>query len=221
MIQEAIKHLRSVEPVLERLMEKARPVNVKARRSTFLLTGLLFSQSQWGAAAAAESYLSALRGEIAQTRSNLATLSRSADRAATEFAAGGNLRAAGRQADFIGEACGRAGGLMAVAPLNQGSPTNHDVILYAVPGSTDAEDLKVIDRWQKQGATVIQFRSRAGLYRNHVPVDTVANVVDLWTWTGEFVAACTRLGRMPVLIPKLWSARRPRAGKEIPGEEVS
>jgi DNA-3-methyladenine glycosylase II len=32
MIHKAVKHLRSVDPVLERLMEKAGPVNVKARR---------------------------------------------------------------------------------------------------------------------------------------------------------------------------------------------
>ena len=43
--------------------------------SAFLLAGLLFSQSHWGAAATAENYLSALHGAIAQTRSNLVTLS--------------------------------------------------------------------------------------------------------------------------------------------------
>jgi hypothetical protein len=185
----------------------------------FLLAGLLFSQARWSAATAAEDYLSALHGTIAQTRSNLATLSKSADRAATEFAAGGNLRVAGRQADFIGEACGRAGGLMAIAPLNQDSPTNHDLILYAVPGSPDAEDLKFIARWQEQGATVIQFSSNAGLYRNQFPVDTVANVVGLWTWTGEFVAACTRLGRMPVLYQSYGLPGGPERGKKYQGKK--
>jgi hypothetical protein len=303
MIQKAAEHLKSVNPVLERLMEKAGPVNVKARRvavsqslapamfghalltplaprgtsgeragergflkisrllslalssasrksgdlsaplpcwpcrgvtpsairspplprrwgipSALLLAGNLLCHAHWGSAATAENYLSALHSTIAQTRSNLAMLSQSADRAAAEFAAGGNLRVAGRQADFIGEACGRAGGLMAIAPLNQGSPTNHDVILYAAPGSPDAEDLKVIDQWQARGATVIQFTSSAGLYRGHFPVDTVANVVNLWTWTGEFVAACTRLGRMPVLYQSYGLPGGPERGKKYQGK---
>ena len=58
----------------------------------------------------------ALKCTIEQTRSNLATLAKSADRAATELVSGGNLLVAGRQPDFIAEACGRAGGLMAIAP---------------------------------------------------------------------------------------------------------
>jgi hypothetical protein len=45
----------------------------------------------------------------------------------------------------------------------------------------------------------VSFHSGAGLYRGHFPLDTVANVVELWAWTGEFVAACTRRGKMPVL----------------------
>ena len=30
-----------------------------------------------------------------------------------------------------------------------------------------------------------------------VPTDPAANIVALWAWLGEFIAACTRLGRMP------------------------
>ena len=186
--------------------------------NALLLAGVLLCHPHWVSAAVPGNYLSALHSTIAQTRSNLAMLSQSAYRAAVEFAAGGNLRVAGRQADFIGEACGRAGGLMAIAPLNQGSPTNHDIILYAVPCSPDAEDLKVINQWQERGATVIQFSSRAGLYRDRVPVDTVANVVSLWSWTGEFVAACTRLGRMPVLYQSYGLPGGPERGKKYQGE---
>jgi hypothetical protein len=183
-----------------------------------VLAGILLCHPHGVSAAVAENYLSALHSTIAQTRSNLAVLAKSADRAAAEFAAGGNLRVAGRQADFIGEACGRAGGLMAIAPLNQGSPTNHDVILYAVPGSPNAEDQEVIDEWQARGATVIQFSSRAGLYRGHVPVDTVANVINLWAWTGELVAACTRQGRMPVLFQSYGLPGGPERRKKYQGK---
>jgi hypothetical protein len=182
------------------------------------VAGALFAQSHRGGAAVTDNYLSTLRGVITVTRSNLATLTLSADRAAADFAAGGNLRVAGRQADFIAEACGRAGGLMAVAPLGQASPTNHDVILYAVPGSPNPEDVKFMDQWQGQGAMVIRFNSPAGLYRGHAPVDTVANVMDLWAWTGEFVAACTRLGRMPVLYQSYGLPGGPERGKKYQGQ---
>jgi hypothetical protein len=147
-------------------------------------------------------------------------LTASADRAAAEFVAGGNLRVAGRQADFIAEVCGRAGGLMAIAPLDQRIPTKHDVILYAMPDSTNAEDLKTLDRWRELGATVIQFDSRARLYRGHFPMDTVANIVDLWAWTGEFVAACTRLGKMPVLYQSYGSPGGPERGKKYQGKKI-
>jgi hypothetical protein len=189
------------------------------KRRALLLAALLVGHSEWAAAAGTESYLSALQGTLTQSRSNLVGLAKSADRAAAEFVAGGNLQVAGRQADFIAEACGRAGGLMAIAPLNQQTPTKHDIILYAVPGSTKAEDLKAIDGWRQQGATVVLFDSQAGLYRDHFPMDTVANVVDLWTWTGEFVAACTRLGRMPVLYQSYGLPGGPERGKKYQGKK--
>jgi hypothetical protein len=148
---------------------------------------------------AAENYLTRLQDTIARSRTNLATVTKSAGRAAGEYLTGGNIWAAGRQADFISEACGRAGGLMAIAPLGGSAPARHDIILYAVPGALEQDDLKRLDQWREKGATVIQFSSPAGVFDKHFPIDTVANVVDLWTWTGEFVAACTRLGQMPVL----------------------
>ena len=168
--------------------------------------------------AAAQNYLSGFQATIAQTRSNLATLAKSAERAADEFVAGGGFWVAGRQADFIAEACGRAGGLMAVAPLGERVPANRDVILYAVPGSLSPEDLNIIGQWQEKGATVIKFSSPSGLYRDYFPIDTVANLVELWTWTGEFVAACTRLGKMPVLYQSYGLPGGPERGKKYQGK---
>ena len=106
---------------------------------------------------------------------------------------------AGRQPDFIAEACQRAGGLTAIAPLTNHVPASRDVILYAVPGSFDDNDRKILEDWRGKGAMVITFCSPAGLFRDKFPLDTVINVTELWTWTAEFVAACTRLGKMPVL----------------------
>ena len=35
---------------------------------------------------------------------------------------------------------------MAIAPLNKQAPTNHDIILYAVPGRINNEDSKIIEQ---------------------------------------------------------------------------
>ena len=201
-------------PCLMSQDSKLYPVN-----GVLLIAAILLWHPHWASGEpVADNYLWRLRNSITQTRSNLATLTKSADRAADEFVSGGNLWVAGRQADFIAEASGRAGGLMAIVPLGQHVPTKHDVILYAVPGSFDPGDLKIVDQWQEQGATVIKFSSSAGLYRNHFPIDTVANIVNLWTWTGEFVAACTRLGKMPILYQSYGLPGGPERGKKYQGK---
>ena len=170
-------------------------------------------------AAPTENYLSRLQNAISQTRSNLATLTKSADLAATNFVSGGGLWVAGRQADFISEACGRAGGLTAIAPLGNHVPTNHDTVLFAVPGPLDAADLKLRDQFRETGATVITFCSPAGLYDDKFPIDTVANIVELWTWTGEFVAACTRSGKMPILYQSYGLPGGIERGKKYQGKK--
>ena len=43
------------------------------------------------------------------------------------------------------------------------------------------------------------FVQRRALFREKLPLDTVVNAAELWMWTAEFVAACTRSGKMPVL----------------------
>jgi hypothetical protein len=184
----------------------------------FLVAVLLCPSLRASEPLAAENYLSRLQDTIAASKSNLATFTNSAAKAAAEYLAGGNIWAAGRQADFISEACGRAGGLMAIAPLGERVPTRHDIVLYAVPGALEQDDLKMLGQWHEKGATVIQFSSPAGVFGNHFPIDTVANVIDLWAWTGEFVAACTRLGQMPVLYQSYGLPGGPERGKKYEGK---
>src|SRR5215471_12295152 len=76
----------------------------------------------------ATNYLSLLQESILSSRSNLTTITASAEGAAREFLFGGNLWVAGRQEDFVAEASGRAGGLMAIAPLGHQTPVRHDTI---------------------------------------------------------------------------------------------
>ncbi len=191
-----------------------------AMNKIILLIFMFLGSSLWTSGAQkAQDYLSRLQSTIVQIRTNLATLTTSAEQAAHEFKSGGRLWAAGRQADFIAEACGRAGGLMAIASLGRQVPTNHDVILYAVPDKLHETDLKTITAWREKGVIVISFSSPAGMFNNRYPLDTVANVVELWTWTGEFVAACTRLGTMPVLYQSYGLPGGPERGKKYQGKK--
>lgn len=143
-------------------------------------------------------YVSRLQQTLLKSRSRLPEFTKSAEEASARFVAGGTLWVTGRQQDFIDEACGRAGGLMSIRRLGEETPAKGDIILYAAPGKLNDEDLKSIEQLEKTGALVIRFDSAAGMYDKKFPVDTVANVIDLWTWTGEFAAACMRRGRMPV-----------------------
>lgn len=182
---------------------------------------LIASSTFWIAPSVAgqEMYLDRLRVTLAGIGTNLPAVTESAEQAAADFVAGGNVWAAGRQADFISEACGRAGGLMCIAPLGQHAPTNHDVVLFAVPGRLEANDSAQIESWRKAGARVVGFDSAAGLFQERYPLDTVANVCAMWVWTGEFVAACTRGGKMPVLYQSYGLPGGPERGKKYQGKK--
>jgi len=190
----------------------------------------------------AKEYLARLQKVVAQSRSRLPHITLSAERAARNFVNGGKIWAAGRQIDFIDEACGRAGGLMSIAPLDVKSPAVHDIVLYAVPENLNDDDIRLISSWSKTGAYVVAFAQMAkkaapitliescdpadsvGLavlvdqQKKLCPVDTVANVINLWTWTAEFASACTRLGIMPVFYKRFGLPGGPERGKKYAGK---
>jgi hypothetical protein len=165
-------------------------------------------------------YLTRLSDAVELTRVQMPQITASAEAAAARVTRGGRLYVAGTQADFAAEMLDRAGGLAMVSAvpriLNRG-----DVVLYAVPSRLTVADRIRISHWQSQGVFVVGFASaklssdpyfqpdvlidsgdEEGLLLGDgtiCPSDTVMNLVNAWTWTGEFVAACTRLGRMPVL----------------------
>jgi uncharacterized phosphosugar-binding protein len=155
-------------------------------------------------------------------RQQIPEMTASAETAAKLIINGGTLWAGGRQKDFIAEACGRAGGLMGIKPLDdENAVKKNDVVLYAVPETLRKEDIKKIQDWAGRGVYVLTFacrenelgsniilgdlKSSAGLtVTDHskckmCPVDTISNVIYLWAWTGEFVSACSRQGKMPIL----------------------
>ncbi len=178
------------------------------------------SVSRLAAAAPSSNYLGRLREALAAIHANLPAITTSAELAARGFLAGGNLWVAGRQDDFMAEACGRAGGLMAIRALGKQGPTDQDTILYAVRGRLEQTDTDKIAQWRANGVSVVVFASTAGLFDNRVPLDTVINVGELWTWTGEFVGACTRRGKMPILYLSYGLPGGPERGKKYQGKKV-
>ena len=149
-------------------------------------------------------------------------MSKSADIAAERIIhGGGHLYVTGTQTDFPRELIERAGGLVGITTPPPKLLERGDVILFAVRSRIEPPEQERISTWRKQGGYVIAFASRS-LSNNPyfppdvlidtgerdglpladgklAPADTVLNVANAWAWTGEFVGACTRRGRMPVV----------------------
>jgi hypothetical protein len=171
-----------------------------------------------------QSYLQLLNRGIGDCRRQLPVITQSAEQAASRTIMGARLWVAGRQHDFISEATERAGGLMFIRPLDVNSLHPNDSILYAVPGDLNSQDLAAFRTWNDKDVYVVAFASgtlpqginlsdRTTLIKNSIspglpvnynsrqmlcPLDTVLNVLNLWTWTAEFASASLRQGKMPV-----------------------
>lgn len=123
---------------------------------------------------------------------------------------------------LICETQGRSGGLMRIN-LSPRNPRGLAVVLFGVREKHLEEDLAEMAKFKKRGNLVIalgreevlrdapcdwQINYRAAEHggllpsgdgRWVVPTSPAANIAVAWTWMGEFVAACTRLGKMPTM----------------------
>jgi uncharacterized phosphosugar-binding protein len=152
------------------------------------------------------SYTARLRSGVDNSRRQLEIITSSAQRAADRITHGGRLWVGGSQVEFSSEAVGRAGGLMAIAPA--GDVAAGDVVLVGSSAAPTVDDRNQIQRWKHRGAYVFSFadtRSIADVTIMSARADSgrcdtraVQNLANLWTWTGEFAAACTRLEKTPV-----------------------
>ncbi len=159
-------------------------------------------------------YIAALQQGIGRAREQMPAIMASAEGAAERVLAGGKLYAGGSQGDFAAELIGRAGGLMCIQPGDANAGVK-DVVLYAARSSLTDDDRLQISRMRQAGALVIIFASKSAtadatidcgaqrglpLRINKIcPMDSVINILNAWTWTGEFISACTRQGKMPVV----------------------
>ena len=160
-------------------------------------------------------------------QAQLPAITRSAERAAAGFVKNDFGIVVFGDPGMVGEATGRAGGLM---PIDSGNLKTADgkntiALFFPYPPGQN-EMLKMAATMRKNGGIIVVFgdaalkdaaekagipmdcfiattcpveNAAAGRGKIGFPSDAVMNMSALWCWTGEFVAACTRLGRMPPL----------------------
>ncbi len=126
---------------------------------------------------------------------------------------------------FVAEACDRAGGLRHIQPVPvNGTLNENDVVLAGTLDLNIDAQLEQLSGYKDDGALVIVFGSIQspaakiadycipnGLEPGTVtvmdipgqgitgPVAGIANVINMWTFTAEYVAAVTRQGAMPTM----------------------
>ena len=132
-------------------------------------------------------------------RADLPAMQAPAEAAAKHLAGGGKLYIAG-QPSLISELTGRAGGFMMARPLGDNAVDENDVVLFFPEARIqNPESLK------NTKGLVVTFGAESGKYTfaNHAAETglspTFANAVPGWLFTGELIAALTRLGKMPVI----------------------
>jgi len=175
-------------------------------------------------------YLDGLLAAIGQAADAIPAMVEAADKSAERLVAGGDLYAASVRPDFVSEAFIRSGGMMMLrASSDEQKPSASDVVIVSWSGTSGSADVELIQRLKETGALIVGIgpprdelidlvdlrvsnNSQAPPPLTDIfggesyPLSSVHNLVLLWAFTGELVAALTRLGTMPamfqsVLIP--------------------
>jgi uncharacterized phosphosugar-binding protein len=183
--------------------------------------------------ASAKNYLSFIQGKCSELLRDMNAITAAADAAAERIVTGGKLYATGDEAGFQSECSSRAGGLMGIKTVDE-DLADGDVVLAATTGVSDGSTYRdTLAEYRTKGALVILIGSRECAERgvedlfidNHLskglspvfefsdrpicPTAGVCNVAALWTFVSEYIAACTRRGKMPVC----WQSGGIDAGK--------
>ena len=153
------------------------------------------------AAAPAESHLERMSQLLGKCLGDVPTMIPVAEDAAKRLSAGGRLWASG-QPSLVSEISGRAGGFMMIRPLGESVPAENDVILHTpeagIPEPKSQKDSKAL--WIAFGPSKLEgFEAFSNHAAEFGVSPTLANAVPAWLFTGELIAALTRLGKMPVI----------------------
>lgn len=171
-------------------------------------------------------YLAALLAGIEGLRPRLSAISEVADQVVERLAADGRLLLASVRPDFTSEGFIRSGGLMLAeewTPETVLSPD--DVVILGWSGAPPDQELELLRELRASGALIVGIgpaswvgadsQLGADLFLESeillpevvtapfggegYPLISLQNLVVLWTFTGEIVAALTRVGRMPAM----------------------
>lgn len=171
---------------------------------------LVLSLAQGKEATVPLSYVLRLEMAMELCRADIAGMQPVAEQCAARLAKGGPPKAAlwaAGQPSLVSEISGRAGGLMMIRPLGENVLADGDVVLYtpepSIPTPQSLKDAK---------ACVVVFGDPVGQtdwprFANHGAEahisPTLANAIPAWIFTGELIAALTRLGKMPVIFESI------------------
>lgn len=140
------------------------------------------------------SYLVRTAALLELCRADLPAMSSLAEQAAERLAKGRRLWAAGSPA-LVSEVCGRAGGLMMIRPLPSGELACGDVVLFFAGEGAE--------RPAANGDGLVISFGAGGSLPDHALEAGVSSTVGMaasaWVFTGELIAALTRLSKMPVI----------------------
>ena len=171
-------------------------------------------------------YLATLLAGVEGLRPRLSVISEAADKVTGHLASDGRLLLASVRPDFTSEGFIRSGGLMLAeewTPETVLSP--NDAVILGWSGASPDQELELLRNLRASGALIVGIgpASWAGadsqmgadlFLESEIPLSEVVtapfggegyplfslqNLVVLWTFTGETVAALTRIGQMPAM----------------------
>lgn len=147
------------------------------------------------------SYLLRTAALMEACRADIPSMTPVAEIAAKKLADGGRLFASG-DPGLVSEVSGRAGGFMMIRSLGDTKLQPNDVVMhFAMPGDTAAIPGGAIVFGGKPG------QGESACYPGHADATGVsprlAYAADAWIFTGELIAALTRIGKTPVLFESI------------------
>ena len=179
-------------------------------------------------------YFAALLAGVEGLRPRLSAISEVADQVAGRLAADGRLLLASVRPDFTSEGFIRSGGLMLAEEWTPGTVLSpNDVVILGWSGALPDQELELLRDLRASGALIVGIgpaswggadsQMGADLFLESeislseaatapfggegYPLISLQNLVVLWTFTGEIVAALTRVGRMPDHVSECASGR--------------
>jgi hypothetical protein len=169
-----------------------------------------------------ESYLQTMIDGAESVRLLLPEISQAAESAASRLIGGGDLYIASSRPDFMSEGYVRSGGMMMMQECTSSTPKQGDVVIAGWSDTESDADRRLISRLVETGAFVIGIGPEAKQFSRNLdvflhsdppcpeivlghlnnesyPLISLQNLILLWTFTAELVAAMTREGQMPVM----------------------